>query len=141
MNVEIIIDLLMKHFDAINESELAAKMGMSQQAINSWKKREAISAIKKKCRELGIYDVIFGSNTQFIGSISGGQNANIAGGDMHGSSGSTIPIKIGWVSETTGKSYTVDKATMALFKEAFEHASESNKLKDFRIYLMDYGSN
>jgi hypothetical protein len=35
---------------------------VSQPAISQWKTRNAISAVKKRCRELGIYNEIFGDS-------------------------------------------------------------------------------
>ncbi|MDH1976093.1 helix-turn-helix domain-containing protein [Aliarcobacter butzleri] len=60
MEAEIILEKLMSYFNVINYSELAEKIGIQQQNISKWKSRNSISAIKKKCRELGIYNEIFG---------------------------------------------------------------------------------
>ncbi|MFW2580420.1 hypothetical protein [Aliarcobacter butzleri] len=59
MEAEIILEKLMSYFNVINYSELAEKIGIQQQNISKWKSRNSVNAIKKKCRELGIYNEIF----------------------------------------------------------------------------------
>ena len=60
LEAEIILEKLMLYFHVINYSELAQKIGVAQQNISKWKSRNSVSAIKIKCRELGIYNEIFG---------------------------------------------------------------------------------
>jgi len=43
-------------------------MGVSQPAVSTWKSRNYANAIKKRCRELGIYDEIFSSADAPTGS-------------------------------------------------------------------------
>lgn len=73
-----LINLLLEHYDTYTISELAPIINTTQQTISSWKSRNAVNAIKKKCRELGIYDEIFGENTV---SIIQGNNSRAAGRD------------------------------------------------------------
>ena len=40
-------------------TELSKKLDIGQPAITKWKKNNSITAIKKRCRELGIYNEIF----------------------------------------------------------------------------------
>lgn len=78
MEINDIIDKLFDYFDVYSIQDLALKMNVSQPTISKWKTRNSINAIKKKCRELGIYNEIFGdlnSNIQNIHTVSGGQNA------------------------------------------------------------------
>ncbi|PRN01154.1 hypothetical protein [Aliarcobacter cryaerophilus] len=60
MNSEILINKLMTYFNVFSMHELATKLEISQPAISKWKKNNSVIAIKKRCRELGIYDEIFG---------------------------------------------------------------------------------
>ncbi len=60
MNTELIFNKLYAYFKVTNITELAIKLNMSQPAVTNWIRRNSISAIKKKCRELGIYNEIFG---------------------------------------------------------------------------------
>ncbi|WNL30692.1 helix-turn-helix domain-containing protein [Aliarcobacter cryaerophilus] len=62
LEAEIILEKLMLYFNVINYSELAQKIGVAQQNISKWKSRNSVSAIKIKCRELGIYNEIFGDS-------------------------------------------------------------------------------
>ena len=79
----------MNFYTVFTMKELSEKIGISQQAISKWKNNNSIVAIKKKCRELGIYNEIFGDlnhnsnikvNTnsgQIAGTIQGNQKQNI----------------------------------------------------------------
>ena len=49
----------MTYFNVFSMHELATKLDISQPAISKWKKNNSVIAIKKKCRELGIYNEIF----------------------------------------------------------------------------------
>jgi len=60
---EDLIDILYEYFGVAGNIELAEKMNITRQTITNWKKRNSINPIKKKCRELGIYNEIF-KNTQ-----------------------------------------------------------------------------
>ena len=59
-DIEIILQRLLDYFDLDNMSQLADKLSVSQPTISKWKNNNSIVAIKKKCRELGIYNEIFG---------------------------------------------------------------------------------
>ena len=60
MTAEDIIYKLYEFFKVNNNLELAELLKTTPQTISNWKTRNSISAIKKKCRELGIYNDIFG---------------------------------------------------------------------------------
>lgn len=59
MNAEELIDKLLNFYKVSNVAELSTKIDTSQKTISNWKIRNSINAIKKKCRELGIYKEIF----------------------------------------------------------------------------------
>lgn len=66
-DIEIILQRLLDYFNLDNMSQLADKLSVSQPTISKWKSRGSILPIKKICRELGIYNDIFGYlNTQNI---------------------------------------------------------------------------
>ena len=66
MDVENIFEKLYLYYDAVDNKQLADKMGIQPHNLTNWKQRNSINAIKKKCRELGIYQDIFGDiNTTF----------------------------------------------------------------------------
>ena len=71
MNIENIFDKLFDFYKVTSLVELSAKLNISQPALSHWKARSSVNAIKKKCRELKIYDEIFGViNTQEISKKS-----------------------------------------------------------------------
>jgi hypothetical protein len=66
LNVNDAIERLMDFYGVASNFELADKLKMQPSSISSWKTKNSISAVKKKCRELGIYKDIFGDiNTTF----------------------------------------------------------------------------
>jgi len=84
---EFFIEKLFKKYKASNMSELAKLINISQKTISNWKIRNAVSAIKKKCRELDIYNDIFeetatsfvqtGKNSHQIQTQNNPNNSNI----------------------------------------------------------------
>ena len=56
---EVLIDKILDYYSVGTYSELANKINTTQQVISKWKQRNAVNAIKKRCRELGIYNEIF----------------------------------------------------------------------------------
>lgn len=87
MEAEIILEKLMSYFNVVNYAELAQKIGIQQQNISKWKSRNSVNAIKIKCRELGIYNEIFGdlnskinvhtNSGQIAGTVQGKQEQKI----------------------------------------------------------------
>ena len=62
-NADFYIEKLLNHYNVSTISELAQILDTKQTSISSWRTRNAINAIKKKCRELGIYNEIFGDTS------------------------------------------------------------------------------
>ncbi len=73
--VNFYIEKLFEYFDVHTISELALKINVQQPVISGWKARNSINPIKKKCRELGIYNEIFGDSSVSIIQGSGGRAA------------------------------------------------------------------
>ncbi len=93
MEINEIIDKLFDYFNVSSIQDLSQKMNVSQPTISKWKNRNAISAVKKRCRELGIYNEIFGD---FNTNITNFQNSNIARAfDFSSDSHSQDSINIG----------------------------------------------
>ena len=62
-----LIEKLLNYYNLTSLQELAEKLNIKQSSLSSWKSRNSINAIRNKCRELGIYNDIFGDlNTQNI---------------------------------------------------------------------------
>lgn len=53
------VEKLLNFYNVNTLAELAGLLKTRQTSISSWKSRNSIKAIKKKCRELGIYNEIF----------------------------------------------------------------------------------
>jgi len=93
---EYYIEKLLEYYNVNTLNELAEKLGMSQPSISAWKKNNYISAIKKRCRQLGIYSEIF-QNTQnetfhigdgSVGKVDGHGNKGI----VNRSRGKTVQL-------------------------------------------------
>jgi transcriptional regulator with XRE-family HTH domain len=59
MDINIIFEKLFNYFQTSTIRELSEKINMSESTVSKWRQRKSINAIKKKCRELGIYEEIF----------------------------------------------------------------------------------
>lgn len=125
-----IIWKLLDYYGVETNVDLANKMNVNAQTITNWNYNNRIEAISKKCRELGIYNKIFGdTNIQKIKSITGGQNAQ----NVYGGMNQDTPT-----SQSIDESSEIDTATFELFKEMYKNAIEKDELKKLRIYLMSY---
>lgn len=58
-HIDLIFDRLFDYFEVGTISDLSKKMAIPQSTISKWKQRKSVSAIKKVCRELSIYNEIF----------------------------------------------------------------------------------
>jgi len=61
--IELIFERLFNYFEVNTIVELSSKLNTSQSTISKWKQRSSSTGLKKKCRELGIYEDIFNFNT------------------------------------------------------------------------------
>ena len=105
----------MAYYNVFSMHELSSKIGISQPAISKWKNNNSIVAIKKKCRELDIYNEIFGDLNSTI----------------------NISSELNQALKDTNK-IDIDETTLFLFKEAYQKAKDNNNIKGLRIYLMDF---
>lgn len=121
-------DKLLNFYDAASLQSLSKQTGIPISTISSIKQRESITALKKKCRELGIYNEIFGdlNNNGINVNTNSGQAAGTVQGNMEQSNNSN---KL---------NNNIDEATMGLIAEAYKKALDNNSINEFRIYIMDY---
>lgn len=120
-NVEDILEKLFEYYNVGNAAELSEKIETSQKTISNWKIRNSINAIKKKCRELGIYNEIFKdikSNT----IINQGNNGRASGRDYN--EGINQKEEIGF-----------DTITIGLIKKAIEKFGTE---EDFQLEFMKF---
>lgn len=64
MNFEIYFEKLFNFYNVSTIKELSEKIKIGASTISAWNQRKSISALKKACRELGIYNEIFGDLNQ-----------------------------------------------------------------------------
>jgi len=84
MDFEFYFDNILNFYNVSSIKELAIKIETGPSTISNWKQRRSITALKKKCRELGIYNEIFGETTfsQTGANSQQIQNQNNAGSGM-----------------------------------------------------------
>ncbi|MBL1242806.1 MAG: hypothetical protein COA39_000140 [Sulfurimonas sp.] len=123
-NADFYIERLLNYYNLGTISELATVLNTKQTSISSWRKRDSVNAIKKKCREVGIYNDIFTENNSQVISNNSGQIAQNVDGNQS------------FHNEKAEDS--IDTATYNLFKEAYEKAIKNDDLKSLRVHLMDY---
>ena len=117
MDINDIFERLFNYFQTSTIRELSEKINMSESTVSKWRQRESVNAIKKKCRELGIYNEIFGDlNSNTIINIASEVNQAIKGKNE----------------------VAIDETTLFLFKEAYQKAKNRDNIKGLRIYLMDF---
>ncbi|MBS4069079.1 MAG: helix-turn-helix domain-containing protein [Sulfurimonas sp.] len=125
--IDEIFEKLFQYFHVTTISDLADKLNMSQPSVSNWRSRNSVSAIKKKCRELDIYNEIFRDmNAQTIYSNSGQVAQNVNGNQTFSP------------ATKKEKEDDVDDATYSLFLEAYKKALKNDDLKGLRVHLMDY---
>lgn len=120
-NVEDILEKLFEYYKVGNAAELSEKIETSQKTISNWKIRNSINAIKKKCRELGIYNEIFKdikSNT----IINQGTNGRASGRDYNEGINQKEEIAF-------------DTITIGLIKKAIEKFGTE---EDFQLEFMKF---
>jgi uncharacterized protein YjcR len=133
MEINDIIDRLFDYFEVTSIQDLAKKMNVSQPTISKWKTRNAISAIKKRCRELGIYNEIFGDLNSNINTQTIGNN--------HGNLSQTGNV---YTSKDNNDLNNIDEAALSTFKRAYSKCVDENgdiiedKLDELIIYLTKF---
>lgn len=134
MTAEDIIYELYRYFQVNNNIDLAEKLKISQQTISNWKSRNSLSAIKKKCRELGIYSEIFSDINSNV------NNQTIT--DNHGNLSQTGNIHT--LDEKKENSLNIDEAVFAMFKRAYNKCLDKNdeiiedKIDELIAHLMKF---
>lgn len=124
IDIECIFEKLFNYFNVNSIKELSEKLDVQPSTVSNWKQRSSISAVKKRCREIGIYNDIFGDvNTQYLKKNSGINSFSNYG---------TQNI------DELDLTNDIDLATLNLFKEAYEKSIKNDDLKGLRLHLMDY---
>lgn len=74
-NVENALERLYSFYNVANATELSKKINTSKKTISTWKIRNSINALKKKCKGIGIYKEIF-ENFEIIENLNLENNSN-----------------------------------------------------------------
>ena len=123
---EILIDNLLSYYNVSTYSDLALKIGTTQANISSWKIRNSINAIKNKCKELGIYNDIFGDSfntfTQTGANSTQIKNQTNSGGNILNSS-------------SLNKDTNIDNELLPLFEALSSVAIALDKKAQLKIEL------
>ena len=128
-----LIEKLLNYYNLTSLQELAEKLNIKQSSLSSWKSRNSINAIRNKCRELGIYNDIFGDfnsniNTQTIR-------------DNHGNLSQTGNV---YGFKENNELNNIDEAALSTFKRAYSKCLDENgdiiedKLDELIIYLTKF---
>ncbi|MPL66251.1 hypothetical protein SDC9_11920 [bioreactor metagenome] len=127
MNIETLIMKLLSYYQIKTLNDLAIKLDTTQSTISGWKARNAIGALTDTVanKDPEALEFIFSSNSniQMNNDVSGGQIAKTVKGNL---------ITNNQIIDD------IDNSTLSLFKEAYYKAKESDDIKGFRIYLMEY---
>lgn len=124
-DAEKLIDLLLNYYDVASVSQLADKIDIGQPALSKWKKNNSVSAIKKKCRELGIYNEIFGD----IQTNNFQNSNNVVGQDFSKKSQSSHTQNIG-IGSTN-----IDPNILKLVDTLYAFAKIQNKVDELKTDL------
>ena len=126
MTAEDLIYKLYSFFDVKNNLDLANKLETTAQTISNWKSRNSVNAIKKKCRELGIYNEIFGDLNSNINNFQNSKNnvAQIFGGENQNNYNTDIKSNL-----------TIDENILKLIEIMYSYASKHNKIDELKTDL------
>ena len=135
-----IINKLMEYYNVQTISELAEIIKIGQPAISKWKNNNSINPIKKKCKELGIYNEIF-DNLDSKNNLS---NCT----DPYEIDKDDYYYKLNLKTINAPKDFDklmknnniidIDNGTFSLFKEAYISSINIDDIKNFRIHLMNF---
>ena len=125
-NVEDILERLFLFYKVASVAELSKQINTSQKTISNWKIRNSISALKKRCRELGIYNEIFGDSfntfTQTGANSTQIKNQTNSGGNILNSS-------------SLNKDTNIDNEFLPLFEALSSVANALDKKAQLKIEL------
>ena len=125
-NAEFLIEKLLNFYKVSNVAELSTKINTSQKTISNWKIRNSINAIKKRCRELGIYNEIFGDLNS---NISNFQNStNVVAQDFSNNSNAQH-------TQNIGNKSNIDENILKLIDTLYSFAKTNNKIDELKTDL------
>ncbi len=126
-------DKLLNFYNVNTLKDLSEVTNIPISTMSSIKQRNSITALKKKCRELGIYNEIFGNLNSNI------NNQTI--GDNHGNLSQTGNV---YTSKDNNDLNNIDEAALSTFKRAYSKCVDENgdiledRLDELIIYLTKF---
>ncbi|MFA5427103.1 MAG: hypothetical protein WC279_02715 [Sulfurimonas sp.] len=121
---EILLFELFKFYNVFNNNELSEKINVPAGTISKWKQRNSVNAIKKKCRELGIYNEIFGD----INTNNFQNSKNVVGQDFSSNNKSSHTQNIGSV-------INIDPNVLKLVDTLYGFAASKDKVDELKTDL------
>ena len=125
-NVEDILERLFLFYKVASVAGLSKQINTSQKTISNWKIRNSISALKKRCRELGIYNEIFGDSFNTF-TQTGANSTQIK---TQTNTGENILN-----SSSLNKDTNIDNEFLPLFEALSSVANALNKKAQLKIEL------
>lgn len=126
MEINDIIDKLFDYFKVTSIQDLAEKMNVSQPTISKWKTRNAMSAIKKRCREVGIYNEIFGDLNSNTNNFQ--NSTNVVAQDFSNNSNAHH-------TQNIGNKPNIDENILKLIDTLYSFAKTNNKIDELKTDL------
>ena len=126
MNFEYYFDKIFNFYNVSSIKELSEVINTGASTISNWKQRNSITALKKKCRELGIYNEIFGDLNSNINNFQNSKNnvAQIFGGENQNNYNTDIKSNL-----------TIDENILKLIEIMYSYASKHNKIDELKTDL------
>lgn len=126
IKIDEILEKMLLFYDLDNMSQLADKIGVSQPTISKWKARNSILPIKKICKELGIYEEIFGD---LVSSTNSFQNStNVVAQDFSNNNNAQH-------TQNIGNKVNVDENILKLIDTLYSFAKTNNKIDELKTDL------
>jgi hypothetical protein len=113
-------DKILSFYNVKTLKDLSEVTDIPISTLSSIKQRNSITALKKKCRELNIFDEIFGDlnpNIQNIHTISGGQN--------------TQNVRKNQINISNSDDFVLDEDIQKVLKSALPILDDDDKKEDF----------
>ena len=126
MNINDIFERLFNYFQTSTIRELSEKINMSESTVSKWRQRESVNAIKKKCRELGIYNEIFGDLNSNINNFQ--NSTHVVAQDFSNKSNAQHTQHIGNKSN-------IDENILKLIDTLYSFAKTNNKIDELKTDL------
>ena len=130
MNFEYYFDKIFNFYNVSSIKELSEAINTGASTISNWKQRNSITALKRKCRELGIYNEIFGdlNLNKFYQTGANSQQIDTQNNDGPGMVNYTNESK----AQVDNNSLNIDNELIPLFQALSSVASALNKKEQLK---------